>query len=224
MLTILIRTVLIYILLHAMLRLMGKRQLGELQVSEFIVSIMLSEIAVTPILSRTTPVLHSVIPIFVLLSAEVILSHLLMKCNFLKRIFYGSPAILVHNGIIDQAEMRKHRIELDELLSELRQKGFPHIDEVNYVILEENGKMSVFPKAQNSPLTPDSIEKQVPEYGISHLVILDGTVLENNLIRAKWDRKRLDDELTSKKLLLSDVFLMTVDDAERVTTITKEKK
>ena len=224
MLTIIFRTIIIYFVLVLSIRLMGKRQIGELQVSEFIVALMLSEIAVYPITSRNSPLIHSIVTILLLLSIEVIISFILLKSNKLKRIFYGSPTILIRNGILIQSELKKNRIEIDEIMSELRQKGYSDISKIAYAILEENGKMSVFPYACIAPATPSDLGIDVQDSGLAHVCILDGTVIFSSLKLLSWDEKRLHEELLKRNLSLSDVFLMTVDDAEKINIILKEKK
>lgn len=203
---------------------MGKRQIGELQVSDFIVTIMLSEIAAAPITTKNLPLLHAVVPIVLLLGIEVAISFLLIRCNRLKRLFYGSPAILISKGELKQDELRKNRIELDELLSELRQKGCSDISDVNYAILEENGKLSVFPYTKESAATPSELSVSVTENGIAHVCVIDGQVICHNLSLVGWNNARLEKELKKRKLKLSEVFLLTVNDTEDVTVIRKERK
>lgn len=224
MLTIFLRTIIIYFVLVLSIRLMGKRQIGELQVSEFIIALMLSEIAVYPITSRTSPLIHSIVAILLLLSIEVIISFILLKSNKLKRVFYGSPAILIRNGVLIQSELKKNRIEIDEIMSELRQKGYSDISKIAYAILEENGKMSVFPSASIAPATPSDLGIDVQDPGIAHVCILDGTVISSGLDLIKWTEKRLMKELKKRNLSLSDIFLMTVDDVGGINIILKEKK
>ncbi len=224
MLTIFSRTIIIYFVLVISIRLMGKRQIGELQISEFIITLMLSEIAVAPITGKSTPLLHAIVAILLLLSIEVIISFVLIKSNKLKRMFYGSPTILIQQGKLIQAELKKNRIEIDELMSELRQKGYSDLSRIRYAILEENGKLSVFPNADESPATPKDLKLKVQDYGIAHVCILDGTVVQNNLDLLGWDEKRLRAELKLRGATLSDVFLMTVDDGSHVNLILKEEK
>ena len=203
---------------------MGKRQLGELQASEFIITLMLSEIAVSPVINESTPLLHALVPIILLLTIEIAVSHLLLRCNKLKRLFYGSPSVIIKKGKIDQTEMKKQRLEIDELLSELRQKGYSSLDDFNYVILEENGKISVFPKAHKAPLTPDDMKIPSDENGISHLIILDGSVIQKDLDLIGWDQHKLSKELRRRSLSPDQIFIMTVDDSGRITVIPKEIK
>lgn len=224
MLILYIRTIIIYFALLLTLRFMGKRQIGELRVSELIITLLLSEIAVQPITDRNKPLLYAIIPILLLLSTEVIVSYLLLKSNFFKKLFYGSPTILIKRGKILQDELKKNRIEADELISELRQKGYSALDEIYYVVLEENGKLSVFPKIKNAPVTADDLNLSPDEKGIDHLIIIDGYVLRSRMPEIGWDERRLQDEIKRSGLTLKDIFIMTADDSGNVTCIKKEIK
>ena len=222
MLTILLRTLIIYFVLVFAIRLMGKRQIGELQVSEFIVSIILSEIAAGPITNRAMPLLHAVVPILILLSVEVMISFILLKSNRLKRLFYGTPSIVIRKGQIVQSELKRNRLEVDELISELRQKGFSDPSDVYYAVLEENGQLSVFPTADKAPLTPNDMKCRTKESGLAHVCIVDGQVIEKNLALAGLGKDSLQDELKKRSAALEEVFLMTVDDSGKITLIRKD--
>lgn len=224
MINTILTTISVYFILIISMRIMGKRQLGELQASEFIIAIMLSEIATTPITNPEYPVSSAMLSIAVLVVLEYLISTLLLRSNRLKRIFYGKPVLLINRGSVDIRAMKKNRIELDELLCELRQKGFSDISHINYAILEENGKLSVFPKANQAPITAGDLKLDVKDNGISHLIILDGTLLEHNLSSVNWSRERVECELCKRKLILDDVFLLSVDDGKHITLILKEKK
>ena len=222
MITTCIHTVLIYLFLLIVIRLMGKRQIGELQASEFIITLLLSEIASAPITTEQFPLLHGIVSVLILLVLEFLISSLLLRFNGLKKFFYGAPSIIICRGKIDLREMRRNRMEVDELMSELRQKGFSDPADVYYAILEENGKLSVFPVAAKAPATPADLHLDPDEHGIAHACILDGQVISRNLTRAGWDRARLDEELKRRKMAVSDVFVLTVDDLGAVTCIRKE--
>lgn len=224
MLILYIRTIIIYFALLLTLRFMGKRQIGELRVSELIITLLLSEIAVQPITDRNKPILYAIIPILLLLAVEVIISFLLLKSNLFKKLFYGSPTILVKRGKLIQKELKRNRIEADELISELRQKGFAKLDDIYYVVLEENGKLSVFPKAKKAPATPEDLDLNPSEIGVDHLIIIDGYILRGRLSEIGWDERRLDDEIKRSGLRLEEIFIMTADDSGKVSCIRKEKK
>ncbi len=222
MITIFFRTIIIYFVLVLAMRLMGKRQIGELQVSEFIVSIILSEIASTPIVNRSMPLLQAIVPILVLLSLEVIVSFILLKSNRLKRLFYGTPSVIIKKGKIVQSELKRNRFEIDELMSELRQKGIADPADVYYAVLEENGKLSVFPTAEKTPVTPKVLEHSVKESGIAHVCVIDGTVIEHTLTIAGIDKAWLLREIQKRDTTLPNVFLMTVDDCGKVTLVKRD--
>ena len=222
MLNIVFRTILIYLLLLFAIRLMGKRQIGELQTSELITTILLSEIAAAPINNRNEPLRYSLVPICILVSLEILISILLLKSNFMKRVFYGSPSVLIRKGKIDVREMRRSRMEIDELVSELRQAGYSDPSDVYYAILEENGHLSAFPKADKAPATPSDLGLTVDEKGLAHLCVIDGSIVKKSLTAVGWDEKRLEKELKKRKLKLDEVFALTVNDAGEVTIVKKE--
>ena len=224
MITPVLKTVTVYFVLILSMRLMGKRQLGELQASEFIIAIMLSEIATTPITNPEYPLTHALLAIFALVALEILVSALLIRSNPLKRLFYGRPVLLIRKGELDISAMKKNRIELDELLCELRQKGYSDISCVNYAVLEENGKLSVFPKASKSPPNASDLNLDIPDSGIAHLLILDGTVIDKNLSAVGWSMGRLYKELRKRRTEPQNVFLMTVDDLGSITFIPKNRK
>ena len=221
MVTVYFRTLFMYLFLILALRLMGKRQVGELQVSELIVTFMLSELAVNPISNRDLPILYAVVPVLLLLSLEVIVSFLMLKSNRMKRLLYGRPAVVIRYGKIQFPVLRKHRVELDELLSELRQKGIAHIEDVAYAILEENGKLSVFPRTELQPVTPKDAHISVPETGIAHAIVIDGTVLPQNLTLCGKDERWLARWLAKNKTAVDELFLLTLDDGGKAYHMTK---
>ena len=213
MLTILIRTVIIYILLTITIRIMGKRQLGELDVGELVITILLSEIATQPITNPETPLINTAIPIAVLATLEIFSSMLILKIPFCKALLSSKPAVLISRGVINRAAMKKARISIEELVSQIRQNGIYDLCEVDYAILEENGKMSVIPK--NAHRQPDKTDVGIEctDNGIMHIVISDGKVNMHSLKLLGRDRAWLDKKLKNMKVATCDVFCMTVDDA-----------
>ncbi len=219
MTTILIRTVIVYIFLLVIMRLMGKRQLGELEVSELVSTLLLSDIASLPITNQAIPLAYALIPIITITSFEVAMSFLLTKIPFFKRILSSRPGILIRGGVLDKKEMIRNRISIDELISELRQKDISDISEVEYAIIEQNGKMSVFPKRLHAQPTCDELGIAPKEHGICHILVSDGKIDKHGLSATNKDQKWLFHTLSSHKTDLADVFLMTVDDANKVNII-----
>lgn len=204
------RTIIIYCLLSVLIKLMGKRQIGELEVSELISTLLISEIASLPIADSDIPLLNAVIPILLIVSVEIILSALKNKSEKLKKFVDGVPTFLIYRGNIRQYELRENRISVNELISELRQQGVGDISDVYYALLEPNGKISILEKGEKENL--------------AHSIIID---TEADLAALKslgydemWLKKTLDKNRVKKK----DVFLMTLDDTGAVNIILKEEK
>ncbi|MCQ2456292.1 MAG: DUF421 domain-containing protein [Clostridia bacterium] len=212
MVTVFLRTLIIYLILITGMRLAGKRQIGEMQVSELVVTFMLSELAVFPISDKNVPVSHAVIPIVLLLSLEVIFSFVQTKSSFFKKLMDGKPTVLIKRGKLDISTLAENRIDIEELLGELRLKGAFDPADVEYAVLEENGKLSVLMKSSVSPITPETLGMKAPEKGFSHEVITDGEVDFDSLRAAGRDRIWLDGMLERFKTSVEDVFLLTVDD------------
>lgn len=213
MITVFIRTLIIYLILITGMRMTGKRQIGEMQVSELVVTFMLSELAVFPISDKNVPVSHAVIPIVLLLTLEVIFSFVQTKSSFFKKLMGGKPTVLIRRGKLDVSALAENRLEIEELLGELRLKGAFDPADVEYAVLEENGKLSVLMKSAVSPVSPEQLGMKVPEKGFSHEVITDGAVDDESLRATGRDRVWLDGMLEKIGAGTDEVFLMTVDDA-----------
>ena len=215
------RTLILYLLIIIGIRLMGKRQVGELQLSELTVTILLSEIAASPLTDKNIPFAQAVCSILLLLSIEVILSYVLLHHPAVKTALTGKPSMIIRRGVLDRKELERQRLCLSELLCALRQKGIADIADVEYAIMEENGQLSVFPKAEASPLTPKACGKKVREDGISHALIIDRVIIQKNLDTVGWSREKLERELKRRGAKLCDIFLFAVGDSGRVTLILK---
>jgi len=222
MITLFLRTIIIYLILLISMRLTGKRQIGEFQVTEFIVTFMLSELATLPIIDRGIPLSYAVIPILLLLSLEVVFSFAISKSPWLKRLMFGSPGVLISRGRIIQKELARNRIDANELLSELRLKDISDVSEVEYAIIEDNGKLSVIKKTESSPITHEFRDKKPIEHGLAHPVIIAGKVSTRGLEMSDKTPSWLKSQLRDADLRPDDIFLMTVDDAGRVNIIKKE--
>ena len=182
MTSVIIRTVFFYFFLILTMKIMGKRQLGQLQLSEFVTTFLLSEIAADPITNPDVPVLHAIVPILILLAAEIIISFTATKVPLFKKMFDGVPSIIVCRGMLDQRQLRRDRISLDELLSEMRKKDIYDIADVEYAILEQNGQLSITPKSECTPVTRGDLNIKIEETGISHPLVIDGHVHNYNLV------------------------------------------
>ena len=153
MITLIFRTLLVYIFLIIIMRLMGKRQIGELEVTDLVATLLLSEIASLPITDPNIPVLHAIIPMIVLLSLEVFSSYILIRVPKLKNFLSAAPTILIKDGILDQAALVSTRLSIEELMGEIRQQGFGSFACVWYAILEKDGRLTILPRARYAPPT-----------------------------------------------------------------------
>ncbi|MBE6693701.1 MAG: DUF421 domain-containing protein [Ruminococcaceae bacterium] len=205
MVTVLLRTLIIYAFLLITMRFMGKRQLGELEISELVITFLLSEIASLPITNTELPLLHAIIPITTLMALEVILSAGVLKLPKLKSAVSIRPALIIYDGKLLQSELRGARISNEEFLSQLRQKDIFDILDVEYAVLEPNGQISVISKSN-----PES------ENTLMHIIISDGVINHKNLALVKKSIVWLEKMLKGSQCAAKDVFLMTADVHGRV--------
>lgn len=221
--TVLIRAFIIYALLICFLRLSGKRQIGELQVSELVITFMVSDLAAAPIQDITIPLSYSVAPIVFLLSLEIVISFLVTKSKALRGVFEGSPSFVIKRGIVNQKELEKARISISELISELRLKDVSSINDVDYAIIEQNGKLSVFLKDEKQNATVKDVGGQTKRGGIAHAIIVDRAINYNNLSISGKSEKWLLKYLDTHKLSTKSIFLMTIDDASKISITLKDE-
>jgi len=196
----LIRTVILYFLTLAAIKVMGKRQLGELQPFELVVILIISDMASLGMQSNTTPLVNSIIPIVAICLLQVSLSLLNLKSEKARSIICGKPAIIIKNGVIDQQEMRKQRINLNDLTEQCRAQGYFDISTVDTAILETNGQLSIAPKTCSRPLQVKDINKKLPEELLSELIILDGHVNNNALRNFGYDEGWLEMQLQNNNI------------------------
>ena len=225
MFTALIRTVILYILIIAGVRLMGKRQVGELEPSELVLSLLIADLASVPMQDLGIPLHAGVVPILALLSLTMILSVLTMKSIRFRTLMCGRPSIVVRDGKVDPGEMRRNRLTVDELLEELRGQGYTDLAGVKYGILETNGRLSVLPYAEQRPATARQLGLESRETGLPVVIISDGRILQDNLKRRGLDLSWLDKQLAEHGYPdFRDVFLLTVDEAGGVYFVPREGK
>lgn len=216
MLIIFIKTVIIYIILTIIMRLMGKRQLGELDVGELVITILLSDIASLPITNPEKPLLDAIIPISTLAALEILTSALIIKLPIVKKLLASKPSVIISHGRIDKKAMKKVRISIEDLISQIRQNGIFDLEEVDYAILEENGKMSIIPKARNRQPDLDDLGIETDDSGVMHILISDGIINTHGLDVLNKDKSWLLSLLSSHSLALRDVFCLTCNDAGKL--------
>lgn len=218
-----VRTIILYLLIIAGIRLMGKRQVGELEPSELVLALIIADLAAVPMQDFGIPLLSGIIPILTLLSITMIISVLSMKSIKLRILLCGRPSIIVENGKLKQAEMKKNRFTVDELMEELRMKGFTDISTIKYAILETNGQISILPFANQKPPTAKDMNQAPQEAGLPIVIINDGRVLEHNLRYRGYDQHWLEKQLKAHKVKdAKDVYLLTADELGQVYFAPKE--
>jgi uncharacterized membrane protein YcaP (DUF421 family) len=225
MMTAFTRTLILYFLIMLGLRLMGKRQIAELEPSELVLTMMISDLASVPMQDFGIPLLAGVIPILTLMALSLLLSHLFLQNLKFRELVCGTPSILIRNGQLQQDAMRKNRYTLDELLEELRGQGYLKIQDVKYAVLENSGQLSVFPwPAQQPPTAAQLNLKQEDDTTLPVILINDGRILEKNLRSCgrdlNWLQKVLSEESISSP---QQVFLFTLDEQGNTYCVEKER-
>jgi uncharacterized membrane protein YcaP (DUF421 family) len=222
MIIVFLRAIILYILIIFCVRLMGKRQLGELQPSELVITIMLSNIATLPIQDINLPMLMGTIPILTLVSLDVIISAISLRSRTVRRWVCGSPKIIIKDGVINQKVMKELRFSIDDLMESLRTCNVFDISEVQYAIVETTGNINVYQKFENQNCTPEILNIKGESKNPPQLIVDDGKILPNSLELIGFSESWLQEVLKSKKIALKDIFLMTADDSGSVNIIKKE--
>lgn len=195
MLIMFVRAVVLYILSVAAMRVMGKRQIGQLQPFELVVVIIIAELAATPLEDTGKPILYGIVPMIALVVCHSVLSWATMISQPARKWICGQPTVLIRNGVICEKQLRRMAVTLNDLMEMLRMGGMQDLSQVESAVLETGGSVSVFPKAADRPLTPRDMGMSPPEESLPLPLILDGDVQQDNLARAGYDDKRLNELL-----------------------------
>ena len=224
MFTVIWRSVALYSLLILAVRLMGKRQLGQLEVSEFVVTMLLANLATIPMENTEISVFSGVVPILLVLGTELLIAWLTTRSVFFRRIFCGKPAILIENGKILMDSLKKNRINLDELTMQLREKEIFDLSQVKFAILETNGQISTLVYAKYQPASAKDAGQKAEETELPVTLISDGKLLEHNLPLIGKDRHWVESELRRRNCPRKEVLLMTCDVKNNVYFARREKR
>ena len=218
-----LRTIVLYLLIIAGIRLMGKRQVGELEPSELVLALLIADLAAVPMQDFGIPLLTGLIPILTLLCLTMALSVLTMRSVRFRAVLCGRPSVIVENGKLRQNEMKKNRFTLDELMEELRMQGITDLSTVKYAILETNGQLSVLPYAAQQPVTAQQMGLTPQEPGLPMVIINDGRLITRSLHSRGLNEEWLEKQLRQHHVKgTQDVFLLTVDEENRVYLSKKE--
>lgn len=221
---ILIRFICVYFFLLFSMKILGKRQIGEMQMSELVAAFFLSELATYSVTETKFPLYRGLVLIVVMILIEILISVLALKIPFMKRIFDASPAVLIREGEILEKELRKNRMTIDELFSHLRLNGFFLLSQVRFAILEPNGQLSVIPYHRSETPSFEDLAIETDEPGFTVVLIDDGILDIKALNKIGKNKKWLQRELEKRKIAdFSEVFLFTTDFSGKTAIIKKQK-
>ena len=219
-----IRTIILYLVLIFSVRLMGKRQIGQMEASEFVVSMLIADLAAVPMQDSAIPLFSGIVPLLTVLGLELTLSFLVMKSVVFRRFLCGKPVILIDNGKILQDNLRRTRVTVEELIGQLRQKDVMDISTVQYAILENGGSLSVFPYTQNKPASAEAAGIAVENQSLPVTIITDGYLSREDLNRAGKDMTWLRHTLGKHKARQETTLLLSVDGEDQVVWIGKSEE
>ncbi|MCT8975857.1 DUF421 domain-containing protein [Clostridium sp. CX1] len=212
MFIVLIRTIILYLIVIASMRLMGKKQIGELEPFELAIAIMVSELASLPMQDTRIPIMHGIIPIITLLALQTIVSLLELKSEKARIFFSGKPSIVIKDGKLNIKELRKERFNLNDLMEELRLQGYYNIEDIHYAILETSGQLSVMPKTELSNVTKADLNIKSQQESLPVTLILDGRINYDNLKIIDKDEQWLNKQLRKNNISSpKNIFIALLD-------------
>ena len=217
-----IRALVLYLVLLATVRLLGKRQIGQMEASEFVVAMLVADLAAIPMQDISIPLHSGLVPIITVLAAELILASLCLRSIRLRKILCGKPVILIENGRILQQNLKRTRVTLDELTGHLREKDILDFQTVQYAILETNGNLSVFPYPAEAAPTAKDLKIHPKDRFLPVTIISDGHLLKDNLALTGRDESWMRNILGNYRSTVAGTWLLTVDKAGNVLWIGKE--
>lgn len=204
-----LKTIIIYFFLLVAVRLMGKKEIGQMQPVELVAIIIIADVASVPMQNVGTPIIQGIVPIFALLTVELVLSYLNIKFDFFHKLISGKPSILISKGKVMQKNLKKQRYTIDALIEQLRMSGYPDIRDVDYAILETSGQMSVIAKEKPQ-------ESQNEYVGYPRIVIMENKVYPENLSALGLNEQWLKNKLKENKLKQKDLFIFIVDESGKI--------
>lgn len=210
------RTVLMHAALIITVRMLGKRQIGEMEPSEFVVTMLLANLATIPMEEPDRPVFHGIVPIVLVLAAEMLMAYFMLRSIRLRKLLCGKPVILIENGKIQEENLRCARVNLDELTMQLREREIFDLTEVKFAILETNGQISTLLYAKNRPASAKDAGIQAQETELPITLISGGTLMNDNLPLAHRDRQWVEAELRKRNCPMEKVLLMTLDSSGKI--------
>lgn len=220
---VLTRTIIVYFTLLVAMRLMGKRQLGEMELSEFVVAALIADLAAHPLQDIGIPLINGIVPVLTLFCCEMLISGFSMKSIRFRSLLFGRPSLLIQEGKILQNEMHSNRFTPEELMQELRNQGIYDISRVQYAVLETNGSLNVMPCPEDKPATVGMLGLKIEDESYPSIVINNGRILENNLKWLGFDLNWLEKKLKSEALENAENIYLMIADRQGRTYIAKKE-
>lgn len=219
-----IRAAIIYVVIIIAVRLMGKRQVGELKPHELVITILISAIAVIPLEENSMPLANCLVPIMLFVSLEIIMSVISMKSLWFRNLLQGRPIFIIRQGKLDQKKLKQLRLTMDDVVDALRQKDIFDISQVEDAVIETNGSISVLPKAEYQPITASDISLSVKEKGMPVAIVIDGKPVNEYFNEYKLKDSEIELVLQTVNRNVEKIMLLTIDDDGNTYLIEKEKQ
>lgn len=218
----LIRTIVLYVIIVFALKLMGKRQISDLQTSELVITILISNIAAIPMQNTEQPLLTGVVPIGVLICCEILVSFLMLKSYKMRELICGKPVVVIDEGKIQQSALEYLRLSVEDLFEQLRQLDIFTLEDVWVAIMETNGQLSVLKRSEKQPPDAGTLGIQVPKASVDTVVVSDGNICDFSLKVCGLDRKWVEEIAGSQGVDIKDIFIMTANKTKKYNIIKKE--
>lgn len=213
-----------YVIITVAIRLMGKRQIGDMQPNELVITLLISELAAIPLQDTNEPVLNGILAIFILVVLEIAVSVITMKSFLFRKLFNGKSVVIIKNGVVDQEAMKRVRMTVLDLVEQLRSQSIFDISTVAYAVLEVNGELSVLLDTKSQPVTNEDMKIKKKSEGLPLPVISDGKLMTESLNALQMKEKDIEKNLKKQNLKTEDVYLMTLDRFNNCNIIRKKDK
>lgn len=219
-----IRAVIIYITIIIAMRIMGKRQIGELKPHELVITVLVSQVASIPLEDNSMPLANMFVPILIFVAFEIIVSAISMKSLNFRNLIQGKPIFVIKNGKLDEKQMKRLRFTIDDLIDAIRQKDVFDISTVQDAVIETNGSISVLQKAEESPVTPKQLKLSVDEVSTPITIVIDGKPVTEYFGKEKIKNSEIELVVNNAKKDITDIMLLTLDDSGNTFIIPKRSE
>ncbi len=216
MLTLIIRSLIIYFVVLIVFRLMGKRQLGQMQPFELVLTLILADLATIPMAEMSVPLVHGIVPLLALLVIHYVITILAKHFPKFSEVFSGKPVIVINQNGIDYKAVQKLNLSIEDIMESLRSAGYFSPDEVLFAIMETNGKISVLPKANNTPVTRQDLNIEGEENSVPIAIVSEGKLLNDNFEQIKVEKKQVMDFIASLNVKIKNILILTLDNNGKV--------